>query len=754
MAQGYSAIVAMTRDERKHLHACDYHYLMKENPECNFNWHLASPDQAVRDAWNDWKNKNPLSLPPIADPENSKYHFSYLTPGFICGFNINELAEKFHGQMCWNTFEDKVSEDATTLFIAMLDGAEPNWEKEAQEGNPDYKPRGFCEWQPAPNENKLVVSKINCNPQQQTDVEGGNTFCCVLHYSHRFRLNHQKRHEVFHNLIKNKRLYRHSRIFTQDRLKTISEVILQQVKQHCSDDTINCAWPSTWNFGSNWEEDKYNSGTGTWNNSLSNAASIDKVLVNSDTVTAGHEIIAGGMCQCHGSGSSFPVGAKYLSNNQNCGSEVKHYCIGGDFICRDNVSNFNNPSTNEVRCGEPGSAVEEIQVGIMKEFTDYNPNHYYNWDIRARFQQVPRKMDGETINQVVGSFALDFKYNPLSTCNNNNEISGDLHCTPWTRTIESRWNFIVYNRYPKEGIHGAVSWMDLRLKLIPLHCDLKYRPVKIGPHMLKCEMQKKLMTNITTQIWHEKLKYDLEEIFKGNLVHKGWVADPEQPITQDQDGNLSDWVRLQRDGGDIEYVAGMCFVAEPSWDPTVGSSEKYVRDANGVPVISEYGTVYEGQEMTKNNCWDVHVIKDTNNKNYFGNLDNLNKDVSNFMFDHLNNKQNHYIPHCLKKHLTFNKMDFYCLTDTGETVDYEQFDADNIQKIVGDMAKHFADMGPYETVQTSNGKWVIQNSNTLMGNDGHVYTEDAANQFTNPDERRNAMTQDFEDKGQIGRAHV
>merc|ERR1712048_187145 len=300
LSQGYSNIVAMTREERKHLHACDYHWLMKENPECNFNWNTIVGTAADQAAWADWQNANPLTLKWIADPSSSQYHFSYLTPGFICGFNINELAEKFHGQSCWNRLDAaRETKPAEELFIEMLDNAEANWEKEAQDGNDAYTPRGFCQWQAPPNENKLVVEKIHCNPQQQTDVEGGNTFCCVLHYSHRFRLNHQKRHEVFHNLIKNKRLYRHSRIFTQDRLKTISEVILQSVKQHCSDETTHCAWPSTWNFAT---------GTGSWGNSLLDAAAIDRVLSNTDTTMAGEHIAAAGLCTCPGSGSSFPVG--------------------------------------------------------------------------------------------------------------------------------------------------------------------------------------------------------------------------------------------------------------------------------------------------------------------------------------------------------------------------------------------------------------------------------------------------------------
>merc|ERR1712048_298552 len=95
--------------------------------------------------------------------------------------------------------------------------------------------------------------------------------------------------------------------------------------------------------------------------------------------------------------------------------------------------------------------------------------------------------------------------------------------------IESEWKFTVYNRYPKEGIWKALNWKDLRIQMIPSHCDLKYKPVKIGANMLKCEMQKKLMTSITTQIWQEKLRYDVDEIFKQNIVYKGWIADPENP---------------------------------------------------------------------------------------------------------------------------------------------------------------------------------------------------------------------------------
>lgn len=282
--------------------------------------------------------------------------------------------------------------------------------------------------------------------------------------------------------------------------------------------------------------------------------------------------------------------------------------------------------------------------------------------------------------------------------------------------------------------------------MIPKFCDLRYKPVKIGPNMLKCELQKKLMTTITTQIWQEKLKYDLEEIYKQNLIHAGWIQDP----------TAAEGTALMAGADKIAYQAGHCIPAGADYDPVAQSGEQYHRDTNGDIVLGIRGQespVDPTEILTADNCWEVKVIKDLEAKNYFGNLDNLNTSVSNFLTRYMaNEKGHHYIPHCLKKHLTHNQMDFYCLTDTDEVVDYQQMDAVAIEQIKSDMAKQFADKGPYKRERTSDGHWVIQNRHTHLGQGGHVYTKDADNQFKNPDERVNAMTQDFVDQGDIKEA--
>lgn len=539
------------------------------------------------------------------------------------------------------------------------------------------------------------------------------------------------RHEVFENLIKSKRHYRHSQIFTESRLQTIANLILQAVGNNCSTESSSCIYPAGYDFNTN---------PTTWFKSFDDASSLVQINTVMETIdTATEEFAHAGTCIC--GGNDYPVAGVFKTTSSAGGvtDMRKHYCLNGAFtFAKETLTG----SPTEVKCGEPHGASTELKLNIMHEFDDINPLHYYDWNIGLRFQVVPVAIPDKGMSeQVVGAFQMNFKYNPVSICKNagTTELSTTPQCQPWTRTIESFWQFKVYNRYIMDRPWQATSWRDLRISMIPSHCNLSYRPLKIGPKMLKCELQKKLMTSITTMIWHEKLRYDLEELLHANTKTAGFVADPRAT------GNVLE--HLIVDGSNVVYMPGNCFPVETG----PAASKSYIVD-DGTVVVSKRGDDYNGTKMNRVNCANVQVIKDESDPSFFGNLGNLNQSVADFMYNALNNKKNMMIPHCLKKHLTHNKMDFYCLTDTLERVDHEQFSVEADDQIMKQVISSFADKGPYRTVETSNGGFAIQNQNTHVNQadgHGHVYEIGQDNQFLNPDERVNAMTQDFTDTGDI-----
>jgi len=67
---------------------------------------------------------------------------------------------------------------------------------------------------------------------------------------------------------------------------------------------------------------------------------------------------------------------------------------------------------------------------------------------------------------------MKFDYNPISICNIDNELdTNDTHCIPWTRNIESCWNYTVFHKYAGYEISTAENRNDLRIKMIPEYCD-------------------------------------------------------------------------------------------------------------------------------------------------------------------------------------------------------------------------------------------------------------------------------------------
>jgi len=93
--------------------------------------------------------------------------------------------------------------------------------------------------------------------------------------------------------------------------------------------------------------------------------------------------------------------------------------------------------------------------------------------------------------------------------------------------------------------------------------------------------------------------------------------------------------------------------------------------------------------------------------------------------------------------MTFNKIDFYCMTDTDEMIVPDQMDATSMHKVWEEAREEFSHLGPYRIYTTPNG-WTVENSQTHINpEDGHVYTVKSKNQFNDPSERKKAISQDF-----------
>jgi len=77
------------------------------------------------------------------------------------------------------------------------------------------------------------------------------------------------------------------------------------------------------------------------------------------------------------------------------------------------------------------------------------------------------------------------------------------------------------------------------------------------------ELQKKLMTSITTMIWHEKIRYDMDEMLNGNVKHEGWVVDPR---TGDNVTRLMNKADAASDPEVVVYTPGMCHPVDSGAD--------------------------------------------------------------------------------------------------------------------------------------------------------------------------------------------
>jgi hypothetical protein len=802
--KGYAYIVqADFQSERSYLTGCDYYWLMKSNPECNLYLSQADmrahhPDDLtfVQDAdrvWRTQDNQNqdltwPVQTTLMEEGKESeapfRYNFAYETPGYICGFRVTELQrafpnldhrigennwsaedeQKFRDRTCykeWFAFINPQMDDETKQIKSYDASPEPDWTVQKMILNPETqlvdKPfsRGICEFDPLTDE--IVQDSVNCHGGEDAQR------CCYLTYWDRYTMNRHRRHSIYTNLFQERAHYRYNKVFSKKRTQTLADQVRMLVFEQCQTEG-QCSYPPNYNFNAH-------------PNSQGNTDAMHAVAVNYETdelfeyqpnavePEQGSTVnITKNVAECVcPSGGRYQVAGEMSADWETCHTRAET-CVGGVSTCKSEwIGNSTDilETPKMVQCGKPVNPHMPVLIDIMREFNDMDDEHYYDFDVSTTFQQV-EKYWGELEKKrptVLGKRCMSFKYNPVGACRQENEngvsISSDVHCTPWTKNINSCWSFEVFHKYAEtQVVADAANFHDLRIRFIPEFCDLTYKPIQISRVMLKCELQKKLMKSITTQIWHEKLRYDLKEVINNNVVPYFYVEDPNfnghawKDSATVVDGVEVLWSQnrgfklasFPQNPTEADY-AGLC-------DPKNPPSNLYTDEDGHLS--------YESEEDSRCNCqdpdaaqyctmWKPGKVAGPTGIDYSLNLDEINKSVSRIYSEYQKSDQRKYIPHCLKKHLTFNKMDFYCLTDTDEIMNPGQFDANGIKQIFNDVRQEFEtnDLGAYQAHATDSG-FVIQNVNTYKNaGDGHIYNSVKDDQFDAMEERRKAVSQEF-----------
>jgi len=703
------------------IRGCDIYWLMKQNPECN----LAIMTDTIVPGWDaaNWNTVDPNTLPlfdsSLTDAHvNLKFDFSYRSPAHICGFKVTTLQHKITRSVC------------ETEFAALLNTIQPNWE---------LANRKTCKFLVS-DVDELDPAQINCTAV--TETQTANVECCYFAYGDRYRMNQKLRHSVYNNLIKPRANFKHNQVFKKSRLDNISQFILQTVHAHCNMDYQTCSLPLGYNFGDHtantpesWEwTDGY--GRDNLQSDFSN-----------ETLGEGLEMKAAGTCTCP-DGGVYNVAVPWPTTKLSCstGEEVVERCYNGAYSCIEpSIMNQNDPYF-AVTCGNRHYHTPEMMTEIMVEMDDTNPDHFYGISFKLRFQEIPIAWGDVTRETVVGRFEMSFNYNPLGGCRNTaGELISSSHCNPWTRNISSAWQFKVYNAYTDERVHDAANYSDLMIGMDPEFCNLTYKPLDVSRIILKCNLQKQLMTTITTKIWHEKLAYDLQSIIDNNLMTLDWHKNPDTAGPVYELNDTADAYKLDVHGNKLEvfYKDGDMWVTNPAFDvnePETITNRPYTKDALGQPINDVAGTITP-----------TTMVANSANP-YLKNLTKFNTDVSNFYIKYrASNAEQGHIPHCLKKHLTHRKMDFYCLTAYGERIDTEHFDQAEQDEIVAQMIAHFADSADMEHAFTSDGAYIRTASVTRTGEgeNTEAVATDVAQEFVDPNDRVKANTEDFTDEANI-----
>lgn len=249
------------------------------------------------------------------------------------------------------------------------------------------------------------------------------------------------------------------------------------------------------------------------------------------------------------------------------------------------------------------------------------------------------------------------------------------------------------------------------------------------------------MTTITTQIWHEKVRSDVQEYFKNSQIPYYAIEDP----TERGKEYIKDGKTYAKDDNDWVWKFDSP-TGSPCPEVTESDSKNSFLDANKPYELTRKTEV--GAENDDQNCHYIEPYYLMNDTNHFAmNLPKINSDINSLwkkyheeITESTHNEYRNYIPACLKKHLTHNKMEFYCLTDEGDVEDLSK-SAEDFEKIYAQAVTEFAGKGPYKAI-LEGGKILISNRETQLVGD-HVTEVHDANKFDNPTEKRHAQSQDF-----------
>jgi len=163
--------------------------------------------------------------------------------------------------------------------------------------------------------------------------------------------------------------------------------------------------------------------------------------------------------------------------------------------------------------------------------------------------------------------------------------------------------------------------------------------------MRKCTLQSEFFKVITSKIWAEKVNTEIDQVM--------WNHKKQVLYVWDQEKNR----RVNSDNGEgVEWVEDTyCYSVKPEIvdfaSPLVRKDNGELELIKGAAPCKQYGHVQSHYETS------------------FQNLGELGSDLAEIYANAYSGVET-YISHCIRKTMSFNRLDFYCMTDEGEKADF------------------------------------------------------------------------------------
>lgn len=339
-----------------------------------------------------------------------------------------------------------------------------------------------------------------------------------------------------------------------------------------------------------------------------------------------------------------------------------------------------------IHCGEEHSNFSEI-LDIMQQMSGANDiEDIFNPTVELGFE--PTETDNK---EVVGKFCYAFDYNPLSACRNGDVLVTGPECKRWTTHTDGCWNFSINGKWKGEPVSDATRYDDLTITMIPEYCKLIFVKPTITTKNRVCQLQADFFKRITSKIWAEKVSTQIDQIgfnHRKDLLYV-WDIVHDRPVVANGVKVLENYT--------------YCYTEDDNG---------LIRDADGELVLATKGE----------KCPTLSTDVMSRYQTQYANLAEMGPELAQIYNNAYSGVQT-YISHCIRKTLTFTRLDFYCMADTGEKVDFSQMDGANTDKVselirakLGDI---FGDQG-FEEISVGGKQRRFRVTGTTLGENGDV----------------------------------